>query len=116
MAKNDPERDNRRRAETQTTPATPSAGCEGVESRIQPEWIRLPGPGERCPWTGLSRSSLNDLIFADPPKIRSVVLKKPGASRGIRLLHWPSIRSFLHALMEQQHPGATDHEEEVVDD
>lgn len=66
------------------------------------EWIRLPAPGKRCVRSGLTRGTYNDLIFSTPPKIKSVVVKKPGASRGIRLLYWPSVRTYLLGLMEAQ--------------
>lgn len=75
---------------------------EGGEPIDIAEWIRLPAPGERCFRTGLSRGSYNDLIFADPPKIESVVLKKPGATRGVRLIRWSSVRSYLNRLAEEQ--------------
>jgi hypothetical protein len=45
---------------------------------------------------------LNDLVFSDPPKIQSIVVKKPEARRGVRLLYWPSVRSYLLGLMEEQ--------------
>lgn len=95
-----PERNSRRRQKPKTTPETLSSEFEGAELIDLAEWIRLPAPGERCPRTGLSRSSYNDLIFADPPKIQSIVVKKPGASRGVRLLLWSSVRKFLHGLVE----------------
>lgn len=91
-----------RRPKDLTAPANPSPAKEGTETADPAEWIRLPSPGERCPRTGLSRGTFNDLIFADPPKVKSVVLKKPGASRGVRLLFWPSVRSYLLGLMEEQ--------------
>lgn len=91
-----------RRPLKQTTQETPPPECEEGDPKSLVEWIRLPAPGERCPRTGLSRGSYNDLIFADPPLIQSVVVKKPGASRGIRLIRWASVRAHLDSLVEQQ--------------
>ncbi len=96
------ERSVRRRAKSKTEPDNPTPECEGQDPTDLAEWIRLPAPGGRCPRTGLSRGSLNDLVFADPPNVRSVVLKKPGAKRGVRLIHWPSLRAYLEGLMNSQ--------------
>lgn len=87
-----------------TTQETPPPEFKDSDLKSLVKWIRLPAPGERCPRTGLSRSSYNDLIFADPPLIQSVVVKKPGASRGIRLIRWASVRAHLDSLVEQQIP------------
>jgi hypothetical protein len=68
----------------------------------RPEWIRLPKSGERCPHTGLSRSSLNELILGKPPKVESVVLKNKGALRGIRLVRYRSLIAYLDRLASEQ--------------
>lgn len=69
----------------------------------RPEFLRLPRPGERCPVTGLSRTTLNELTIpsaanGNRPPVRSVVLRKRGASRGIRLVDFESLTSYLHGL------------------
>jgi hypothetical protein len=63
-----------------------------------PEFVRLPKPGSRCHWTGLSRSALCELILPSRAPVRSVVLKRRGAKRGIRLIHLPSLIAYLHTL------------------
>ncbi len=70
---------------------------------VVPEFIRLPPPGSRCPWTGLSRSTLNELILATEangfkPPVRSHVLRKHGAKTGVRLVVFSSLLSVLHGL------------------
>lgn len=52
------------------------------------EWIRFPEEKERCEMTGLSRTSLAELLDEVDPEtgeklIVSMVKKKPGAKRGI---------------------------------
>ena len=47
---------------------------------------------------GLKRGVTYALIRAG--KLKSVCLRKPGAKTGIRLVHLPSVRSLLTALME----------------
>ena len=62
----------------------------------RPEWLRLPAPGDGCCYTGLSRSTLNELTIAGPandgvPPVKSVVLRKRWALRGIRLISYDSL-------------------------
>ena len=69
----------------------------------KPEWVRLPAPGNRCRFTGLSRSTLNELAIAGPandgvPPVKSVVLRKRGALRGIRLISYDSLMGYLAEL------------------
>jgi hypothetical protein len=69
----------------------------------KPEWLRLPAPGARCRFTGLSRSTLNELTIAGPandgvPPVKSVVLRKRGALRGIRLINYDSLMQYLAEL------------------
>lgn len=67
-----------------------------------PAYVRLPRAGERCEWTGLSRSSVSELVLGPDAPVRSVVLRKEGASRGIRLVHFESLINHLHSKMESQ--------------
>ena len=67
---------------------------------IEPLTIRLPRTGERCPWTELSRSALNDLILPSKankfsPPVQSKVLRASGRSRGIRLVNFKSLKQHL---------------------
>jgi len=68
----------------------------------RPEFIRLPKPGARCPWTGLTRSSINELILGPSPPVKSVVLARKGASRGVRIIPLKELISHLNGLMAQQ--------------
>ncbi len=66
----------------------------------KPEWIRLPPPGGKCPFTGLSRSSLYELVGhieanGFKPPVKSVTLRKRGSSRGIRLISYDSLMAYL---------------------
>jgi len=69
----------------------------------KPEWLRLPAPGARCGFTGFSRSTLNELTIPGPakdgsPPVRSVVLRRRGALRGIRLISYDSLMRYLAEL------------------
>jgi hypothetical protein len=66
----------------------------------RPEFIRLPLNGA-CPWTGLTRAKLNELILACPvnnfkPPVRSVSLAPPGKTKGVRLIYLESLLDYLH--------------------
>ena len=74
-----------------------------LSEAMKPEWLRLPAPGARCRFTGLSRSTLNELTIAGPandgvPPVKSVVLRKRGALRGIRLISYDSLMRYLAEL------------------
>ena len=73
-------------------------GGNGAPVRIE-EWYRLPSPrGGRL--FGMSRTTLTELALAGA--IKSVLLRKPGAKRGIRLIHGPSLQQYLLGEMEAQ--------------
>jgi hypothetical protein len=78
-----------------------------VLSEPRGEWLRLPTPGAKHPEYGLTRGTLNELILPCEendykPPVRSVVIKKRGAIRGIRLIHRPSLDTYLARLAEEQ--------------
>jgi hypothetical protein len=55
-------------------------------------WIRIPSKGY-CPNTALSRSHIFQLIAEG--KIKSRSLKKPGNTRGPRLVWLPSVLEYI---------------------
>jgi hypothetical protein len=72
---------------------------------VEPEFIRLPrGAHARCPYTGLSRSTLRELCVpsetnAGRPPVQSRILKKHKyADRGIMLINWASLVRYLNSL------------------
>ena len=76
-------------------------------SYLQPEFLRLPRNGQRDVVSGLSRSGLNALILPNEensfkPPVKSVVLRKPGAIRGTRLIVAQSLRDYLYANLATQ--------------
>ncbi|RRJ97034.1 hypothetical protein Ga0100231_008130 [Opitutaceae bacterium TAV4] len=79
----------------------------GEAGHQRPEFLRLPKNGTRCPVTGLSRASMNDLILPTKangyrPTVKSVSLRKRGAVRGVRLIPTDEILSYLKAQLESQ--------------
>jgi hypothetical protein len=67
---------------------------------IAPEYIRLPRPKTRCPVTGLARTTLEELVVpcarnGNRPPVISRVVKQPHATRGIRLIHLPSLLAYI---------------------
>jgi len=82
--------------------ATPSGK---TPTPLLPEWIRLPRSGEKCPYSSLSRSTLNALILPckankNRPVVKSSVLPQPGATRGVRLIHRESLMEYIAANEE----------------
>ncbi|RBP41472.1 hypothetical protein DES53_107304 [Roseimicrobium gellanilyticum] len=70
---------------------------------LLPAFIRLPKSPAQCPLTGLSRSALNELILpcaanGYKPPVKSIVLKKKHAVRGVRLIHVGSLLNYLNSL------------------
>ena len=75
-----------------------------VDSQQRPEFIRLP-KGGLCPFTGLSRSKLNQLILPceqndHKPPVKSVCLRQRGATKGTRLVAFDSLLKYLHSQTE----------------
>ena len=76
-----------------------------VEQReiTKPEYVRLPAPGTRCSLTGLSRSTLAEMAVpcdanGHKPPVKSLVIRKRGATRGIRLINYESLIDHLRNL------------------
>jgi len=82
----------------ENTPLTTRMAIEPENSR-SPRYIRLPKGGQLCPWTSLTRSRMYDLITPTEempsPPVRSVSLKKPGKTRGVRLIDLGSLLEYL---------------------
>lgn len=80
------------------------------------DWQRIPKPGSRCSFSGLSRSKLYELITPSKenefrPPVDSIVLKSNGKKRGVRLYSRSSYEGFLKrlqdaALIQPPTPGA----------
>lgn len=69
----------------------------------RPEYIRLPRPGSRCALTGLTRSTLAELTVpcdanGHKPPVKSILIKKRGATRGIRLINYNGLIDYLREL------------------
>jgi len=76
-----------------------------IQTPAEPEFLRLPPPGVRCPFTGLSRSALNELILPTElngfkPPVRSFCIRRRGARTGIRLIDYASLKAYIHAHAE----------------
>jgi hypothetical protein len=84
---------------------TPKRRLKGVFSR--PIFVRLPKPGGRCPFSGLSRSALVNLCVPNKANdfhapVKSVELKfKKHAKRGARLIDYESLMTYLRGLRKE---------------
>ena len=66
-------------------------------------WLRLPRPGARCPITGLSRSSLAELVRPCPrndfsPPVEARLLKRRTARRGVLLINRAALLTHIEGL------------------
>jgi len=91
--------------------ASPVAVPAVTATPIFPEWIRLPKSGQLCPWTGLSRSKLNELVLPTAGNnrkapVRSICLRKKGAQKGCRLIYLKSLLDYLEAQGREQSEGS----------
>jgi hypothetical protein len=64
---------------------------EGVST----QWVRIPVACKAC---GLGKTRFYELINEARGKIRTILLKSPGAQRGARLIHLPSLFAYLENL------------------
>ena len=68
----------------------------------EPEFVRVP---QLYPRVGIKRGvayrKINDGTF------KSVVLREPGNTQGVRLVYWPSVKAYLHRLMAEQAENQT---------
>jgi hypothetical protein len=64
-----------------------------------PEWARIPMAVKAC---GIGRTRLYELLNEAKGAIKTVVLKSPGAERGARLVHLPSLFEYLDSLANSQ--------------
>jgi hypothetical protein len=70
-----------------------------------PIWIRLPRQGTRCSYTGLSRAVMHRLVAPckendHSPQVQSKLLLQEGKSRGVRLVNFESLISYLASFGE----------------
>lgn len=89
-----------RRYSTSAASSSTERYSSGCPSSHQPEFIRLPRTGTRCPWTSLSRAGLNTLVLGTDAPVKSVVLRQRGANRGVRLISLESLLAHLHGQIE----------------
>ena len=72
-----------------------------ITAPIEPQTIRLPKPGDRDPYFGLSRSMLNLLILPtranSTPPVKSFVLRQRGKRVGVRLISFQSLKQYVHS-------------------
>jgi hypothetical protein len=72
-----------------------------VSVSTQAEFMRLPPPGQQDPIFGLKRSFLNLLILpcrenGYRPPVKSIVLRRTRARKGVRLIEVASLRAYIH--------------------
>lgn len=69
----------------------------GIFRDSEPEFCRVPDVQRRA---GIKRGICYRRI-ADGT-FKSVLVREPGNKQGCRLVYWPSVKAYLHRLMEKQ--------------
>lgn len=87
--------------------AVPAADLRANARPVLPEWGPVPREGELCPYSGLSRTCILELIHARKsnkftPPVKSVMVRITGNIRGRRLVSIPSLLSFLEREATKQ--------------
>jgi hypothetical protein len=77
----------------------------GFTDRPKPEFLRLPKAGTLCPYSGLARSKMNELILPCAandfrPPVASVSLRNRGQIKAVRLIVYDSLMTYLRSFME----------------
>jgi len=75
-------------------------GWRNATSLADAEWMSLPRPRERDRYANLSRTTLIELL--NRGDVKGCVLRRPGATRGKRLVHLPSLRAYLERLADEE--------------
>ena len=86
------------------TTASVTAPNLAASNNTRPEFIRVPKNGT-CPFSGLSRSKIYDLITPNEgndyrPPVKSVSLRKRGQLKGTRLVVYQSLLDYLYSEVE----------------
>ena len=69
------------------------------------EFFRLPAPGKRDPYFGLSRGWYYKAAALG--EIRMVAVRQRNALRGVRLVVYDSVAAYIHRAAEEATPAAT---------
>jgi hypothetical protein len=67
---------------------------------ITPIYIRPPRSGN-CPFTGLSKSKIYQLISGENPPVKSVSMRDGANARGTRLIHFQSLLDYIASFDSQ---------------
>lgn len=80
--------------------AAPSIAAPVTVGTVEPEFTALPSPSQVEPYSGLRRGMLYQL--AREGHIRTVSLRRPGATRGRRLIVLSTLKNYLRGLDANQ--------------
>ena len=70
---------------------------------ISPAFTRVPRPGFRDPFSGFCRSQMFEAVKSG--RVKSYSIKKPGTSRGVRVIDCTSLRAYIESFGDGQQRG-----------
>ncbi len=85
--------------------AAPPLSAGGQLFGVRPELIRLPKPRSLCPYTGLSRSKMNELVLPCAannfkPPVKFISLRNRGQVKAVRLIVYDSLMAYLRSFLQ----------------
>ena len=110
MSENLPEQGPKVRHQSRVAPSPAAPFVEaGLITLAPPITFRLPKAGESDPYFGAKRTFWNEHVLPNQgngskPSIKSVVVRKKGATRGIRFILYESALAFFQLLEAEQNP------------
>jgi hypothetical protein len=86
-----------------------SKSPKSVLPSVSPDFIRMPAPGKKCPYTGLSRYALDELVRPQVvngfrPPVESRIMQKGFSRRVVRLVSYQSLMDYLTSLPTEARP------------
>jgi hypothetical protein len=74
----------------------PPSNVAASASQISPAFTRFPRPGFRDPFSGFCRSQMFEAVKSG--RVKSYSIKKPGTSRGVRVIDCDSLRAYIESF------------------
>jgi len=68
-------------------------------AEVQSRFVRL---AEACKIVGIQKTRTYELLNEANGRIKTLVLKSPGAKKGARLIYLPSLFTYLEQLADEQ--------------
>jgi hypothetical protein len=79
-----------------------NSSAEATRNEVPTEESRFVRVSGACKALSIRRTRVYELLNEANGQIKTLALKSPGAKRGARLIHLPSLFAYLEQMAEQQ--------------